>query len=304
MTLLFLFPGDPLQPGRPDPDFACEARAAGAAGARVAVVDHEALLAGNATRAVAGVPAGPGPVRYRGRPLPAGRGAELAAALADRDRTLLTDEERTDGLGPVTDDAEAARLFEALVAAASGFPLALTAGRVTLRALPPAECARLTDGGTAGLTWVDGAPPEGTVEGAGIMVRLAAAGLYRPGWGTYAITRTEDGVALGGIGFHGPPDEAGTVELGYDLSPSARGAGWATDAVRLLASWAAARPEVGTLVATTEPANVPSQRVLERAGFVRAGERSGMYAFEYAGSGNGGTTDADGALSAGTRPPS
>ncbi|MFI8992530.1 GNAT family N-acetyltransferase [Streptomyces sp. NPDC053542] len=195
---------------------------------------------------------------------------------------------------------------------ASDGPLALTAGRVTLRALPPGECARLADGGTAGLTWVDGEPPEGTVEGAGIMVQLAAAGLYRPGWGTYAITRTEDGVALGGIGFHGPPDEAGTVELGYDLSPSARGAGWATDAVRLLASWAAARPEVRMLRAATEPANLPSQRVLARSGFVRAGEETGMYVFEYTGSGSGASGGADGALSggadgplsAGTRPPS
>ncbi|MBZ4017378.1 GNAT family N-acetyltransferase [Streptomyces purpurogeneiscleroticus] len=191
-------------------------------------------------------------------------------------------------------------------------PLALTAGRVTLRALSPAECARLAEGGTAGLVWVDGEPPEGTVEGAGIMVQLAAAGLYRPGWGTYALTRTEDGVALGGIGFHGPPDESGTVELGYDLSPSARGAGWATDAVRLLASWAAARPEVRTLRAATEPANLPSQRVLERSGFVRAGEESGMYVFEYAGSGSGaegaagaGMPEAapeDRTLNAGTRP--
>ncbi|WP_110943671.1 GNAT family N-acetyltransferase [Streptomyces niger] len=377
MTILFLLPGDPSRPGHVDPGHEREARAARAAGAQVAATDHEALCAGESARAVSGVPAGPEPVWYRGGPLTATQYAGLAAALADRGRTLLTGPEeyrsaretppdatpsarvwwvdgvpvlttahadapdaaprpttaalaeaakevgksgnrfvttdlapdaagtwrtlavgdgQTGGLGPVT-DAETARLFEALTAAGSGFPLALTAGRLTLRALPPTECARLADGGTAGLDWVDGAPPEGTVAGAGIMVQLAAAGLYRPGWGTYAITRTEDGVALGGIGFHGPPDETGTAELGYDLSPSARGAGWATDAVRLLASWAASRPEIRTLRATTEPANLPSQRVLLRAGFAHTGEKEGMPAFEYAGN------DAGSGAAAGTAEP-
>ncbi|POX40699.1 hypothetical protein C3486_12650 [Streptomyces sp. Ru73] len=228
-------------------------------------------------------------------------------------RILTVADGQTADLGSATESGTA-RLFEALTAAGSGFPLALTAGRLTLRALPPAECARLADGGTAGLAWVDGMPPEGTVEGAGIMVQLAAGGLYRPGWGTYAITRAEDGVALGGIGFHGPPDETGTAELGYDLSPSARGAGWATEAVRLLASWAVARPEIRALRATTEPANLPSQRVLARAGFLRTGEDSGMYVFGYAGSGAaagaeeavaaGGPAAGGTPLSAGTRPPS
>ncbi|MFI9029423.1 GNAT family N-acetyltransferase [Streptomyces sp. NPDC053560] len=404
MTLLFLLPGDPSRPGHPAPEVDREARAARAAGAQVAVTDDEALRAGDTARAVAGVPAGPGTAWYRGGPLTGASYTALAAALADRDRTLLTGPEQylaapqspadgapsaaaaatrvwwvdavpvlttahpdatagatphpaalpaevatlvrrsgnrfvttdlapgtagawrtlavsdgqTTGLGPAT-DTDTARLFEALTAAGSGFPLALTAGRLTLRALPPTECARLADGGTAGLRWVDGAPPEGTVEGAGIMVQLAAAGLYRPGWGTYAITRTEDGVALGGIGFHGPPDETGTAELGYDLSPSARGAGWATDAVRLLASWAWSRPEVRTLRAATEPANLLSQRVLERSGFLRTGEEAETHVFEYGGNGAGaGTAEAVGAgeraddggarearpLSAGNRPPS
>lgn len=366
MTLLFLLPGDPSRPGHPDPSFDHEARAALGAGARTAVVDLDALLAGDAARAVDAVPAGPEPAWYRGRPLTAARYAELSAALSDRGHTLLTGPDQhaaahevrsdaapsvrvwwvdgvpvlttpalpvaasdgstpdgpapgtaalalslretgcrfvttdlargadgawrvvatgdgqTAGLGPAS-ETEAAGLYEALVTAGTGFPLALAEGRLTLRALPPADCARLAEGGTAGLTWIEGAPPEGTVEGAGIMVQLAAAGVYRPGWGTYAITRTEDGVALGGIGFHGPPDADGTVEIGYDLSPAARGAGWATEAARLLASWAMSRPEVRTVTAAAEPANVPSQRVLLRAGFLRVGERSGMAAYAYGG---------------------
>ncbi|MGX1760584.1 GNAT family N-acetyltransferase, partial [Streptomyces lydicus] len=132
--------------------------------------------------------------------------------------------------------------------------------------------------------WIDGTPAAATSGGAGIAVRAAAAGHYRPGWGVFVLTDAVSGTALGSIGFHGSPDAEGSVEIGYDLSPSARGAGWATDAARLLAGWAAARPEVRTVCALTEPENVPSRRVLERAGFRFSGEREGLCAYEIDGS--------------------
>ncbi|GGX34185.1 ATP-grasp domain-containing protein [Streptomyces noursei] len=87
---LVLLSGDPLRPRRTDPQFAAEAAAARTAGAATAVLDHEALLAGDAERAVSRVPRAAGPVWYRGWMLPADRYAELAAALAARDRHLLT----------------------------------------------------------------------------------------------------------------------------------------------------------------------------------------------------------------------
>ncbi len=98
------------------------------------------------------------------------------------------------------------------------------------------------------------------------------------------------------------------MEIGYDLSPSARGAGWATDAARLLAGWAAAHPEVRTVCALTEPENVPSQRVLVRAGFRFVGERDGMRAYEIDASGAtaaaAATTATTAGVNAGNRPPS
>ena len=448
---LFLLAGDPLRPRRPDPHFAAQAAAARAAGAATAVLDHEALLAGDAEGAVARVPRDAGGVWYRGWMLPAGRYAELAAALTARGCRLLTDpaayraahelpgwygtfraltpssvwlpcpphqaprgpelarlaepfgdrpvvvkdwvksrkheweeaafvpdaadtarlasvvgrfvalqEEfltggvvlrafetfdpvgearvwwvdgepvligphpdtpelrpdpdlshvapvvrefgrrflttdlalRTDGVwrvmevgdGQVSDLPEGAdsdALFEALVTAGAGGPLTLTAGPVTLRALLPSRAARVADGDAAGFTWIDGAPSQATSGGAGIVVRAVAAGLHHPGWGVFVLTDTETGTALGSIGFHGPPDTAGRVEIGYDLAPSARGAGRATRAARLLAGWAAARPEVRTVCARTEPDNVPSRRVLERAGFRFTGEHEGRLTYEF-----------------------
>lgn len=451
---LLLFPGDPLRPRlgappgrrlRADPHFAAEAATAQSAGAVTAVLDHEALLAGDAEEAVARVPRDAGPVWYRGWMLPADRCAALAAALTARGCRLLTTPEayrtahelpgwydtfrtltppsvwlpcapgrrrplvvkdwvksrkhewdeaayvpdaqdterlssvvarflalqeefltggvvlrafedfaavgearvwwvdgepvligphpdtpelrptpvldhvapavrelglrfvttdlalRTDGVWRVVEvgDGQVSGLpagtdhrplFEALVTAGAGYPLTLTAGRVALRALLPATAARVADGDPAGFDWIDGTPPETTSGGAGIAVRAAAAGHYRPGWGVFVLTDTTTGTALGSIGFHGPPDADGCVEIGYDLSPSARGAGWATDAARLLTGWAAAQPEVRTVCALTEPENVPSQRVLERTGFRFVGEREGLRAYETSGRDGAGET--------------
>ncbi|WUI79106.1 GNAT family N-acetyltransferase [Streptomyces sp. NBC_00400] len=171
---------------------------------------------------------------------------------------------------------------------------------MALRALLPATAARVADGEPAGFDWIDGAPAAATSGGAGIAVRAAAAGHYRPGWGVFVLTDAASGTALGSIGFHGPPDAEGFVEIGYDLSPSARGAGWATDAARLLAGWAAAHPEVRTVCALTEPENIPSQRVLERAGFRFSGEREGLCAYEIDGS--AATAGAGAGVNAGSLP--
>ena len=81
MTIPVLFCRDPLTPRKVDEHFAAEADAVRAAGGTVALIDHDALLAGETARAIRGVPADLGPAWYRGWMIPAGRYAELAAAL-------------------------------------------------------------------------------------------------------------------------------------------------------------------------------------------------------------------------------
>jgi ATP-grasp domain-containing protein len=89
--MIVLFPADGLRPRRPDEHFAAEAAAARDLGLTVAVVDHDALAAGeDAAGAVARVPEG-GPAVYRGWMLSAARYAGFAAALADRGVRLRTD---------------------------------------------------------------------------------------------------------------------------------------------------------------------------------------------------------------------
>ncbi|MBV2357599.1 ATP-grasp domain-containing protein [Streptomyces sp. J2-1] len=90
MTASLLICCDPLRPRRADPHFAESASAAEELGARVALLDHEALARGRVEEAVAGVPRGLGPLWYRGWMVPGERYAELADALARRGSQLVT----------------------------------------------------------------------------------------------------------------------------------------------------------------------------------------------------------------------
>ncbi|MEU6403155.1 GNAT family N-acetyltransferase [Streptomyces sp. NPDC046985] len=151
-------------------------------------------------------------------------------------------------------------------------PPAIAAGRLVLESVTPAAARDLHAGGDGGVPWVEGGPFSGTRGAAGGIVKAYENGVHRPEWGAFLLVRREDGRAVGAMGFHGPPDEEGAAEVGYDLAESARGRGYATEALRALTAWPPAREGVRRLFARVAPDNVPSQRVLERAGFKRVGD--------------------------------
>jgi RimJ/RimL family protein N-acetyltransferase len=66
-------------------------------------------------------------------------------------------------------------------------------------------------------------------------------------------------------------DDDGRGSVGYWLLEDSRREGRATRAVRLMASWALPEMRLGRLQLHTDPENVASQRVAERAGFTREG---------------------------------
>ncbi|MEW2163454.1 GNAT family N-acetyltransferase [Streptomyces sp. NPDC007084] len=157
--------------------------------------------------------------------------------------------------------------------------LVIDAGRLTLQGVTPAAAADLGAGGTGGFAWVEGGPFEGTREAAGMVVKAYEAGTHRPEWGMFALVRREDGRAVGGMGFHGVPDEEGRAEVGYDLAETARGHGYATEALNALSAYALARDDVKLLFAAIEQDNAPSQRVIARAGFTRVSEEDERAAY-------------------------
>lgn len=150
--------------------------------------------------------------------------------------------------------------------------------RIELRPITPTMATALRAGGDGGLDWLGGGPFEGTLDACGGLLKAHEAGLYQETWGAYAIVLRAEGLAVGGVGFHGPP-RGGSCEIGYDLVPPARGRGLATEAARLVAAFALAQPGVEFVVGHTEPANLASQAVLGRAGFVRDGETEGLFRF-------------------------
>lgn len=81
----------------------------------------------------------------------------------------------------------------------------------------------------------------------------------------YAI-RTDDGTAVGGVGFFGPPDAHGSVEVGYGLIEAFRGHGFATEALEAAVRLAVLNG-AQEVRADTDLDNVASQRVLVKAGF-------------------------------------
>jgi RimJ/RimL family protein N-acetyltransferase len=88
---------------------------------------------------------------------------------------------------------------------------------------------------------------------------------------TFFILREFDQRIVGSCGFKNVP-KLGRVEVGYGISPSARGQGAATAAVRLLVAQAlnAGAQEV---LAEVSPNNPASLRVVQKAGFTEVGSR-------------------------------
>jgi RimJ/RimL family protein N-acetyltransferase len=71
--------------------------------------------------------------------------------------------------------------------------------------------------------------------------------------------------------------KAGEAELGYVVARGARGRGIATEAVRRLTRWAFEEQGLERLTLIVDVANVASQKVAERCGYVRDGVLRNAY---------------------------
>ncbi len=100
-------------------------------------------------------------------------------------------------------------------------------------------------------------------------------------FGVWVMIESASRGVVGDIGFKGPPDGAGAIEIGYSVIADRRGRGYATEAARALVEWALAQPNVRCIVASCDPTNLASMRTLERVGFTRAGEIDGEIKWRY-----------------------
>lgn len=137
------------------------------------------------------------------------------------------------------------------------------------RPLEPAEASAILAGVPGEIPWLPGFPTDGdrTVSEWILSGRRQTPSAAAP-WGPWQIML--NGSAVGGIGFHERPDEAGTVEIGYGISEAYWRQGIATDAVIWILG-VAQGAGVQLVQATCLPDNLGSAGVLRKAGFHRDG---------------------------------
>ena len=93
-----------------------------------------------------------------------------------------------------------------------------------------------------------------------------------PRWGTCFFVAGEPPELVGWGGFKGPPSDAGTVEIGYEIAPARRERGLATAAARALVADAFSDPRVAAVLAHTLAEPNASNRILEKLGFAFDGD--------------------------------
>ncbi|WP_295820983.1 GNAT family N-acetyltransferase [uncultured Deinococcus sp.] len=79
--------------------------------------------------------------------------------------------------------------------------------------------------------------------------------------------------AIGQLGSTGTVSASGELEIGYGLNPAVWNQGYATEAVGALVAHLHTLPRVRRVVAATARHNRASERVLEKTGFTRTGQR-------------------------------
>jgi [ribosomal protein S5]-alanine N-acetyltransferase len=87
-------------------------------------------------------------------------------------------------------------------------------------------------------------------------------------WG---ITRKDSGRVIGSCGFLNRASKHFRAEVGFELSKDHWGLGIAGEALQAVVKYGFQNLELERIEALIEPANLPSQKLVEKQGFVREG---------------------------------
>ncbi|GGJ35475.1 GNAT family N-acetyltransferase [Deinococcus roseus] len=97
----------------------------------------------------------------------------------------------------------------------------------------------------------------------------------QPGWFQFALQEKETGALLGDLGFH--VFEPLQAEVGFTLDSRVWGKGYATEGLKAVLDYAFHVLFFHRITASTDPRNVPSQKVLLRLGFRHEGHHLESY---------------------------
>jgi RimJ/RimL family protein N-acetyltransferase len=149
----------------------------------------------------------------------------------------------------------------------------LHTARLDLVLLEPVEARALVDGEhDYGHSWAAGYPLGSSLLRAELTIAAARQKCPLGAFGTYQVIRRADHQVIGDVGFMGPPDDTGAVNVGCAITDDARRQGYATEALAAVLEWASRQPGLTCVIADTTRSNLASQRLLERVGLHRVGE--------------------------------
>jgi [ribosomal protein S5]-alanine N-acetyltransferase len=83
----------------------------------------------------------------------------------------------------------------------------------------------------------------------------------------WIVVEKSSGIIVAELGFKGPPDENGAVEIGYGTMPGYEGKGFMTEAVAYIFEWASQRKDITTVLASIDKNNIASIRIAEKNKF-------------------------------------
>jgi RimJ/RimL family protein N-acetyltransferase len=157
----------------------------------------------------------------------------------------------------------------------------LSDGVVTLRPWRRDDAAELVaalDGDEEVTRWLDSIPQPYTDADAHAWLSQTGQAWRDGAAAPFAVVEAQTGRLLGGIGIRWNDRVNQIGEIGYWARGDVRGRGYTTRALRLVTDWALDAAGCERLMLRADTRNVPSQRVAERAGFVREGvERSARF---------------------------
>ncbi|RVU24746.1 N-acetyltransferase [Sandaracinomonas limnophila] len=90
----------------------------------------------------------------------------------------------------------------------------------------------------------------------------------------WEIILKDKSCSIGGIGFSGLPNNDGFTEIGYVIDQKFRNLGYANEAIEAIIDWANQDVDLKGIIAETPQNNLASQKVLQKNGFLKTGEKS------------------------------